>query len=60
MISQDKIIAQFLEQSAVYFGLKQDAAAAGAEADTLSVPDYLLCTSAYPQRQVTFTAGAIR
>jgi hypothetical protein len=59
MISQDKIIAQFLEQSAVYFGLKQDAAA-GPEADTLSVPDYLLCTSAYPQRQVTFTAGAIR
>lgn len=60
MTSQDKIIAQFLEQSAVYFGLKQDVAAAGPEVGAADVPDYLFCTSAYPQRQVAFTAGEIR
>lgn len=60
MNNQNKIITRFLEQSAHYFGLEQVMAVDTGGPDSVMVPDYLLCESAYQQSPIALNAGEIR
>jgi len=60
MITQDKIITRFLEQSAEYLGLNSAATSGATEGGTVTLPGYFLNYTACGQEQTSLIRGDLR